>query len=153
MLRKSKQNKFLWQNRVILIIYSCFNLSLVFKNTFWFNETNIFVVNCLRWKCKLQNLFCGAPYFQWKCKKMVSTALEVERCYHYSSKQCIQQRLVYKMPRQMAKRQSPLRQNSLTVAPLTFLANCQLAWCHSAGCHSITTLLAVKLSVTAGNPY
>jgi len=43
-------------------MFSCLNLSVVFKNTFLFNETKVVVVSGLRWHYKLQHLFCGALY-------------------------------------------------------------------------------------------
>ncbi len=45
------------------------NLILMFKNTFLYNETKVFVVNCLKLHLKLQCLFCGALYNQSKCNK------------------------------------------------------------------------------------
>jgi hypothetical protein len=44
---KGKENKVLYdKNNVILKFFSCFNLSAVFKNTFLFNKTRVFVENC-----------------------------------------------------------------------------------------------------------
>jgi hypothetical protein len=39
------------------------------KIHFLFNEAYIYVANWLKWHYKLQHLFCGALYNQWKCKK------------------------------------------------------------------------------------
>ncbi len=47
------------------------NLSVLFKNTFLFNGTKVFVVNWLKWHNKLQHLLCGAFCNQWKWKKSV----------------------------------------------------------------------------------
>ncbi len=44
-------------------------LSIVFKIHFLFNETKVSVVKWLNWYYKLQHLFCGVLYNQWKCKK------------------------------------------------------------------------------------
>ncbi len=39
------------------------------KTQYLFNETNILVVNWPKWHDKLQHLFCGVLYNQWKIKK------------------------------------------------------------------------------------
>ncbi len=49
-------------------MFFCLNSPVVFKNTFFVEWSQSFVVNWLKWQFKLQHLFCGVLYNQWKGK-------------------------------------------------------------------------------------
>ncbi len=57
--------KVISNNRFLIV----WNYLLCSKIHFLFYETKVLFVNCLKWHYKLQCLFCGALYNQWKCKK------------------------------------------------------------------------------------
>ncbi len=46
------------------------SLTSVQKYSFCSMKPRFSVVNWVKWQYKLQHLFCGALYNQWKCKKM-----------------------------------------------------------------------------------
>ena len=55
-------------NLVIIIISVIIIAGLTAALVYLFNETKILVVNWPKWHDKLQHLFCGAIYNQWKIK-------------------------------------------------------------------------------------
>ncbi len=59
--------------------------SLQWCSKIWylFNETNILVVNWPEWHCKLQHLFCGALYKQWKIKKTCCSIPYLAFCFSH----------------------------------------------------------------------
>ncbi len=71
------------KNIVISQVFSSFNLSTVFKDTFLFNETKFSAVNCLQWHYILKYLFCGTLYIQLK-SKTCSVPLQIFTLLRYS---------------------------------------------------------------------
>ncbi len=68
-MKRSSENVFTRKIFQYKWFFSSLNLSVLFKNTFLFNETKVFVINWLKRHDKFQHLFCGALYNKWKCKR------------------------------------------------------------------------------------